>query len=159
MGLLTTLTSALAAPAPVFEPVLDDLVAALPEGWDIRLPAAVNAKTELYPHINPLMTTYGSIFLGLSTEPGCTEGDCIGAMILVSLPTYDWPPTYEGTTAIELGNSVQGYAILSAEGTQIRWRQDDLEYVLVHQFDVISEADGLAMAQSTVGEPPLTAAD
>ena len=159
MGLFATLTPALAAPAPVFEPVLDDLVAALPEGWGIRLPAAVNAQTELYPHINPLMTTYGSILLGLSTEPGCTEGDCIGVAILVSLPTYDWPPTYEGTTAVDLGNDVQGYAIPSAEGTQIRWRQDDLEYVLVHQFDVISEADGLAMAQSMVSESPITAAD
>ena len=161
MGLSITLTPALAAPAPVFEPVLDELVAALPEGWGIRLPTSVNTEMELYPYIDPVMTTYGSILLGLSTEPGCTEGDCIGAMILVSLPTDDWPPNYEGEdiTAVDLGNGIQGYAIPSPEGTQIRWRQDDLQYVLAHPFDVISEADGLAMAQSMVSESPITAAD
>ena len=161
MGLFATLTPALAAPAPVFEPVLDDIQEALPEGWDLRLPSSVNATTQLYPYIDPMMTTYGSLFVGLSTESGCTEGDCVGAFILVSLPTDDWPPSYEGEEiiAVDLGNGIQGYAIPSPEGTQIRWLQDDLMYVLVHQFDVISEADGLAMAQSMVSESPITAAD
>ena len=161
MGLSMMLTPAFAAPAPVFEPVLDDLVAALPEGWSIRLPSSVNATTQLYPYIDPMMTTYGSLLLKLSTESGCSEGDCIGALILVSLPTDNWPPSYEGEdiTAVDLGNGIQGYVIPSPEGAQIRWLQDDLRYVLVHQFNVISAADGLAMAKSMISEPPITVAD
>lgn len=157
IGLLATLNSALAAPAPVFEPVLDDLVASLPEGWGIRLPAAVNATTELYPYIEPGMTNYGSVFLGLSTESGCTEGDCVGALIFVSLQMSDWPPSYEGITAVDLGNGIQGYTSPTPEGEQILWRQDDLVYMLVYKFDVISEAEGRTMAQSMVNASPITA--
>ncbi|MEO0542118.1 MAG: hypothetical protein AAFZ80_14810 [Cyanobacteria bacterium P01_A01_bin.105] len=159
MGLWMTLTPALAAPAPVFEPVLDELVAALPEGWGIRLPTSVTAEMALYPYIDPVMTTYGSVFVGLSTEPDCTAGDCVGALILVRLPMDDWPPSDEEMTTVDLGNGIEGYAALTPEGQQLRWLQDDLLYVLVHQLDVISAANGLAMATSMISEPPITAAD
>lgn len=156
-SLFVSTIPALAAPASVFEPILDEITETLPDGWVMRLPASVPTEAELYPFIDPVFVDNGRFGLRVGTEPNCYEGDCFGLIFFVSLPTASWPPTGDTFTAVDLGNGIQGYRQSSQGQARIEWMQDDQYYMLIHNFDIVSAEDGIAMAQSMVSEPPIRA--
>ncbi|NER83948.1 MAG: hypothetical protein F6K42_31280 [Leptolyngbya sp. SIO1D8] len=153
-SLLIATTPAFSAPDPVFEPILEEITEAIPEGWSVRLPASVPTEVALYPFVDPVVADYGSLALRMGTEPDCYEADCYGAIIFVTEPPPDWPADNGNLTTVDLGDSTEAYAATNEVEGQIQWIQDDLLYMLMYNFDVISQPDAIAMAESMVSAAP-----
>ena len=66
--------SALAAPDPIFAPMLEEISASALANNPLRLPAVVPTDVELYPFV---IETDTVIMLRLDTAPNCTADDCL----------------------------------------------------------------------------------
>lgn len=143
----------LAAPAPVFEPILEDLSTA-PIAHPIRLPNSVPSDVELYPSATQ---HFGILVLRLVTAPDCEDVSCLGLNIAVTAEPPYWPPPGDDTlTPVGLGNDIQGYSSEGGGFGAVQWVQDGSLYALSYKMDMFSLEDAIAMATSMVSEPPVT---
>ncbi|NER83121.1 MAG: hypothetical protein F6K42_26920 [Leptolyngbya sp. SIO1D8] len=141
-------TTALAAPAPIFEPILDDITPT-----NFRLPTDVPTDMELYPSIQP-----GGSILFLNTEPGCENIECT-ALVVAREPEAPplWP--FIGVNpfkSFDLGDGVRAHFWERDGMASLQWIQGDAFYVLTYRQSIFSEAAAIAMATSMATEPPFT---
>ena len=154
IGNLLTATLAWAAPASVFEPILEDLAATAPAERLVRLPAAVPSDVELHP---TAFEHYGMVIVRLDTTVECNDASCMGVSIVVAEEPDGWPAMYdEELTPIVLGNDIQGYAVEGEVSSGMMWVQDGSLYAFSYQTALFSSEDALAMANSMVSQPPIT---
>ena len=141
-------TAALAAPAPVFEPILDDITPT-----NFRLPADVPTDVVLYPSILP---NGGLLFL--STEPDCEDIECTALMVATeSEPPPLWP--FIGANpfkTIDLVDGVRAHFWERQGMASWQWIQDDAFYVMTYNQSIFSEEAAIEMATSMATEPPFT---
>ncbi|MEO0989098.1 MAG: hypothetical protein AAFY20_26680 [Cyanobacteria bacterium J06639_14] len=143
-------TAALAAPAPVFEPILDQIPTD-PVLSAFRIPASVPTDIELYPSIMP---EAGMVFL--DTEPDCEDIECT-ALVVISQPEPPplWP--FIGANPMKsviLVDGVQAHFWERRGMASLQWIQDDSFYILSYSQAIFSEDAAIAMATSMATEPP-----
>ena len=144
-------TVALADPAPVFEPVLDQILTENPTHPPLRLPATVPTDVALYPSIMP---EAGILFL--NTEPGCEEIECTA---LVVATESEAPPLWpfigaQPSQSLELVDGVQAHFWERGGMASLQWIQDDSLYILSYRQAIFSPEAAIAMATSMATEPP-----
>ena len=151
MGSVLATTTALAAPAPVFEPILDDIPTDNPAVPSFRIPTTVPTDQELYPSIMP---EAGIVFL--NTEPDCDEIECTALVVIAqSEPPPLWP--FIGANpmkSLELVDGVQAHFWERDGMASLQWLQDDALYILSYSQSIFSEDAAIAMATSMATEPP-----
>ena len=141
----------LAAPAPVFEPILDEVPTDNPAIPALRIPATVPTDMELYPSIMP---EAGVLFL--NTEPDCEAIGCTALMVSAqSEPPPLWP--FIGANpmkSLELVSGVQAHFWERDGMASLQWLQNDALYVLSYSQAIFSEEAAIAMATSMATESP-----
>lgn len=147
-GVLVT-TVALATPAPVFEPILDDV---LQTGSPLRIPTAIPTDIELYP------STPGGSVIFLNTEPNCEDIECT-ALVVATEPAAPplWP--FIGVNpfdTIDLADGVRAHFYERDGMASWQWVQDDAFFVLTYSQELFSREEAIAMATSMATEPPFT---
>ncbi len=151
MGGVLAATMALAAPAPVFESILDDIPTDNPAIPAFRIPATVPTNVELHPSIMP---EAGIVFL--NTEPGCEAIACTALVVVAqSEPPPLWP--FIGANPmkfVELVSGVQAHFWERDGMASLQWLQDDALYILSYSQAIFSEEAAIAMATSMATEPP-----
>ena len=145
----------LAAPAPLFEPILDELATATEL---VRLPAFVPADVELYPFIRQRYP--GLHILNVGVTPECKAESCLGFNIVTASEPSSWPPPEEDRllplTSVVLGNGIQGYYAEAGGFGRVEWIQDGWLYTLIYRQELFSYEDAMAMATSMTSEPPVS---
>ncbi|HEY9298211.1 MAG TPA: hypothetical protein VIQ31_18010, partial [Phormidium sp.] len=112
VGLLLFAASAIAEPAPVIKPLLNDIRRELPKDLLVRLPAKLpNRSTELYPYLNSNKQGLTILF---GTTPDCGKsGDSkrctIGGLGVFPKNFEGWRERSDRMTPIDIGNGIQGY--------------------------------------------------
>ena len=151
MGGVLATTAALAVPASVFEPILDDIPTDNPAIPAFRIPAIVPTNIELHPSIMP---EAGIIFL--DTEPGCEAIACTALVVIAqSEPPPLWP--FIGASpmkSVDLVDGVQAYFWERNGMGSLQWLQDDAMYALSYNQSIFSEDAAIVMATSIVAESP-----
>lgn len=151
LGSVLAATVALAAPAPVFQPILDEIPTDHPTLPALRMPATVPTDVELHPSIMP---EAGIVFL--NTEPGCEAIACTALVIVAeSEPPPLWP--FIGANpmkSVELVDGVQAHFWERDGMASFQWLQDDALYILSYSQSIFSEEAAIAMATSMATEPP-----
>lgn len=151
MSTVLVTSPVLGAPAPIFEPILDEVSTdnlAIPA---LRIPAAVPTDVELYPSVMP---EAGVLFL--NTEPDCDAIECTALAITAqSEPPPLWP--FIGANpmkSVELADGVQAHFWERGGMASLQWIQDDSLYILSYSQSIFSEDAAIAMATSMATEPP-----
>ena len=150
MSSLLAAPGALAAPAPVFEPILDQIPtdSNLPS---FRIPANVPTDMVLYPSIMP---EAGVLYL--DTEPECDDIDCTALVVITqSEPPPLWP--FIGANpvkSVDLTDGVEAHFWERGKMASLQWIQDDSFYVMSYSQGIFSEDAAIAMATSMATEPP-----
>ncbi|MEM6839051.1 MAG: hypothetical protein AAF609_19635 [Cyanobacteria bacterium P01_C01_bin.120] len=157
-GLFGAFLAVQAAPDPLFEPILEDIQAELPEGWQFRLPTAVPSDSALYPFISTATDT--QLIVSLGVTPDCHAADCtIGMIGATSEAASDWPPEGQNLTPVGLGEGIEGYHLIRGEGDAanqlVMWQQDGLVYAIATLASAPSQAEFVAIARSMASEPPI----
>ncbi|MCU0569783.1 MAG: hypothetical protein MUF49_24815 [Oculatellaceae cyanobacterium Prado106] len=150
-----------AAPDPLFTSVLEEIRRELPDGWSMRLPAAVPSTEELYPYVR---SANNRLTVNLSISPDCptsqNPASCTIGILGVSGVSEDFPPTGDNLSLVDLGNRVQGYHFTRGDGDEMNrlvvWQQDGLIYGAVTMANVLSQEELMAIASSMATEPPIT---
>ncbi|MBE9100131.1 hypothetical protein [Vacuolonema iberomarrocanum] len=161
LGCAGNFAAANAAPAPLFDPVLDDIRRELPAGWQFRLPASIPGEGDLYPFISEATDTKLVISLGMT--PDCNAMNCtigmIGATDAESVTT-DWPPEGRDRTSVSLTEEVDGYHLLRGEGPAavryVMWQQDGLVYAIATLADALPQDELVSVARSMATESPIS---
>ena len=154
---------AIAEPAPVIRPLLNDIRRELPEDLLVRLPASLpDGSTELYPYLNSDKQGLTILF---GTTPDCATSEernrcTIGGLGVFPKDFEGWRTQSDRMTPIDIGNGIQGYIFTRGQGRStnrlITWEQDDVRYVIGAIEAVVSQNDLLTIARSMVTEPPIT---
>lgn len=148
-----------AEPAPVFQPVLDEIRQQLPDGMIMRLPATLpNVSDSLYPFI---ISDEKGLRVYLSTDPTCNQPDCTVGGIAAMLPEEfaRWSRKLEDSTSINLPDGIQGHYFTIGQGDHadqyLLWQQDGTGFVIGADIRAISQPDLMQIAASMVSEPPI----
>lgn len=165
IGLLLLGGSAIAEPAPVIRPLLNDIRRELPEDLLVRLPASLpDGSSELYPYLS--LNPQGLTIL-FGTTPDCSTSAnpnrcTIGGLGVFPQDFDGWQSESDRMTPINIGNGIQGYTFTRGEGRSINrlitWEQDNVRYVIGAIEAVVSQEDLLTIARSMITEPPITPA-
>ncbi|MDB9529174.1 hypothetical protein PN498_24490 [Oscillatoria sp. CS-180] len=160
IGLSSAFTAAHAAPDPLFAPVLDEIRAELPEGWQFRLPAEVPSEGEIYPFISSASDTELVVSLGIT--PDCADPSCTVGMIAATdteISPEDLAAA-ENVTPVELNTDIQGYHLLLGEGDTanqlVMWQQDGLTYTVVALANDPPQEQFVDIARSMANEAPIS---
>ena len=137
LGFCVGAAAANAAPAPLFDTVIDDIHQELPEGWQFRLPETIPAESKLYPFISESSETKFIVSLGIT--PDCAESNCTIGMIGATDSAAElnsWPPEGEGESA-----------------NRLEMRQlDDLTYAIATLAEAVRQDQLVEVARSTAFE-------
>ncbi|MGD1900168.1 MAG: hypothetical protein ACFB16_24890 [Phormidesmis sp.] len=161
LGFCVGAAAANAAPAPLFDTVIDDIHQELPEGWQFRLPETIPAESKLYPFISESSETKFIVSLGIT--PDCAESNCTIGMIGATDSAAElnsWPPEGNDVSTFVLGNDIQGYHLIRGEGESanrlVMWQQDDLTYAIATLAEAVTQDQLVEVARSTAFETPIS---
>ncbi|NER53017.1 MAG: hypothetical protein F6J92_41550 [Symploca sp. SIO1A3] len=163
-GILLAPSQAVAVPAPLFEPIIDDIRQQLPQGANLRLPAYLpDSPIDLFPHF---VSNDKGFWVNIGIEPNCNVPSCRIGAVGVLPETYSWPPqadTVKTVSLISITPDLDGYHLMWGEGDQkshnILWQQDGQIYG-VGALDFAATAEDLvAIARSMVREQPISSAN
>lgn len=153
--------SASAEPAPLFQPLVDDIRNQLPRDLQMRLPANLPADSiELYPYIDSDSTGFR---VNLAFQPNCSSPACTigGFGVFTQEGSKVWPPLGDNITRVDLKNGIRGYYLTRGpEDNRLRyvfWEQDGLKYGIGVQAFAITQEELIEVATSMVQEPAITA--
>ena len=150
-----TISPAFAAPDPVFDPVLDELATSTAP---IRLPSLVSTDVELHPFARELYP--GAHILAMRTQPECRAERCLGLQIVTVAEPGPWPAPEDQRltplTGVVLGDGIQGYSSEAGGFGSVEWMQDGALYIMIYSEDIFSFENAIAMANSMIGELPVT---
>ncbi|WP_458789355.1 hypothetical protein [Adonisia turfae] len=148
---------ALASPAPIFEPVLDELTTS---NFAVRLPTSIPTDVELHPFTRNKHPGFHILTVG--TSPECSGERCLAFNIVTIPEPNTWPTPEENRltplTPVVLGNGIQGYTAEAMGFASVEWMQDGTLYILNYSTDILSFEDAIAMATSMATEPPVSGA-
>ncbi|MBE9098339.1 hypothetical protein IQ267_02515 [filamentous cyanobacterium LEGE 07170] len=143
-----------AAPSPVFDSIIEEIQTSAT--GPVRLPAAVPADVEFSPMFD---NNSGAPVVRLRAVTD-SEGTTTFGVIIMSAPEpTDWPPQNpndHGLTVVELDEGLQGYAYGDNTIAGLQWVQDGRLYMLNINEQLLSLDDAIAMANSMIGESPIT---
>ena len=143
---------AFAVPAPVFDPVLDELATSTAP---IRLPSLVSTDVELHPVARELYP--GAHILAMRTQPECRAERCLGFQIVTVAEPGPWPAPADQRltplTGVVLGDGIQAYSSKAGGFGSVEWMQDGALYIMIYSENIFSLEDAIAMATSMVTEP------
>jgi hypothetical protein len=157
-GLQIEMQSAIAVPAALFTPILNDIRASLPKGLQMRLPASIPASSiRLYPFI--AKPKDGSFQVRIGTTPNCgtssNSARCtVGAFVVVPIKnSQKWPP--RGSTRLNLSRGIPGYYTGGASQF-LAWQQDGLRFAIAAPPQIVSRQQLREIANSMINEPAIT---
>ena len=158
---LIKLNSAIASPAAIFQPLIEDIRQQLPSGWVMRLPSSL-PQEELYPYIK---SDSEGLTVHLTTTPDCADSNnptsCTAIVLVVSAKddSEDWPPEGDKITSVNVSEDMNGYYFTTGEGDSLIrylvWQQDGLIYGVIAAGVIISQEQVLNVANSMTNESPL----
>ncbi|MBW4564571.1 MAG: DUF4367 domain-containing protein [Mojavia pulchra JT2-VF2] len=162
VGLLLWSAPAIAEPAPVIRPLLNDIHHKLPKDLLVRLPASLpDGSTQLYPYLD---SNKQGLRIMFGTTPDCGKSKApnhctIGGLGIFPQDFQGWQLQSDNLTPIDIGNGIQGYTFTRGQGRStnrlITWEQDGVRYVIGAIEAVVSQNDLLKIARSMVTEPPI----
>ncbi|MEO1148730.1 MAG: DUF4367 domain-containing protein [Cyanobacteria bacterium J06638_22] len=159
-GISGAFVAAYAAPAPVFEPILNDIQQELPEGLQFRLPADLPIEGELYPFVSGTSET--ELVVSLGATPDCSDPSCIISTIRatsVDVVAQGWPTSGENITPVTVNEGIEGYHYMFGEGDAISqllmWQQDGLTYMITIATNDLPQEEFIAIARSMASEQPI----
>ena len=158
IGLSGSIIPALAAPAPLFQTVIEDIKDQLPTGSTLRLPAYLpDSPIQLFPYVKKDPMGFG---VYLSTQSGCQLSSCTVGAAGVITGELAWPPKGDDRSPVSLMQNVEGYYLktgnkASNKAHYVYWQQDAQIYVVGALDIAASSEDVIAIAKSMVLEQPL----
>lgn len=156
---LLAVESAIAQPAPIFRPLIDDIRRQLPKGLKMRLPASIPATPiQLYPFIE----SDGKVFkINIGIKPDCAKSanalSCTVGVLAVLSPanSINWPPTDQDISPVNLSGGIRGYYLAKSGGRSIFWEQEGLRYAVAVAANAVSQQQLLDLANSMVSQPAI----
>ncbi|MEL6929020.1 MAG: hypothetical protein AAFO95_10325 [Cyanobacteria bacterium J06600_6] len=172
-----------AEPAPVFQPIIQDIRDRLSTDFQMRLPAALPEFTkslDLYAFVADdemqVVNIKGQDVFSVivSDLPNCEQSDdpedCIVGVISVTealsdsaLTPEDLPDNRQDLTPITLAEGAEGFYFTQNEEIQlVIWEQDNLGYLLMTEQcddECVSKQQMIEMAQSAALQPPIYSLD
>lgn len=174
-----------AKPAPIFQPIIEEIRTRIPSNFQMRLPAFIPDDFEdltlsaFIPddELDVISIEFGNhdVFsVIVSSTDDCAEEDnpldCTVGIISVSetnseskLQIEDLPQDIADITPVELNEYAQGFYFIQDEDYQfVVWKQDELAYLFITRKcndECVSKHQLIDMAQSAADEPPITRAD
>jgi hypothetical protein len=156
--------NAIAEPAPIFQPLVDDIRNQLPKGLQIRLPAFMPETTiDLYPYIHSDSNIF-AINIGITPDCATSKNPstCTVGGIGVFTAPNEGTPKGDNVTPIELDNGIKGFYFTRGSDENLHryvfWQQDGLQYGLGvgggTSVDV-SQQELINIAASMVNETPI----
>jgi len=149
-----------AEPAPLLQPLVEEIRDRLPQGLQMRLPADLpTSDIKLYPYIESDRTGFR---VNLAFQPNCSSPACTlgGFGVFTQEGSKVWPPKGDNRRSIDLGNGVRGYYLMRGpEDNRIRyvfWEQDGLKYGIGAPTFAITQDELLKAAMSMVREPAIS---
>lgn len=163
-GFFCAFVEAHATPAPLFDPILDDIRQRLPERLQFRLPAVVPLEGEFYPFISK---SYGTeLIVGLGTTPDCDSIFRGCHIVEIRATTKDtmalsWSSHIDYTiVSVALNEDIEGsYIVLGGErviSQTLIWNQDETTYRISTGRNALSQDEFIAIARSMVNQPPIS---
>ena len=157
--LFSDLESAIAQPAPVFRPLLDDIRRQLPKGLKMRLPASMPASAiRLYPFIE----SDGKVFrIQIGIKPDCAasanSSACTVGVLAVFAPanSRNWPGQNQDSSRVNLSGGIRGYYLEKNGGRAIYWEQEGLRYGVAVAASAVSKQQLLDVVNSMVSQPAI----
>ena len=151
--------SAIAQPATVFRPLIDDIRRQLPKGLKMRLPSSMPATPiELYPFIE----SDGRVFkINIGIKPDCAistnYSSCTVGVLAVVSPanSRNWMTQGKDISPINLSGGMRGYYVEKSGGRTIYWEQEGLRYAVGVAASVVSQKQLLDVVNSMVIEPAI----
>ena len=157
-GVVLSSSQAVAAPAPLFEPLINDIRQQLPQGASLRLPAYLpDSPIELFPYF---VSDDAGFRVNITAIRNCQLSSCALVAVGVLAETSSWPPQADTVSPISVTPDLDGYHLTWGEGAQkshnIVWRQDGQIYG-VGGLDIVATTEDLvAIARSMASEQPIT---
>jgi hypothetical protein len=164
-GGLLQQTRAFAEPAPLFQPLVEDIRNQLPKGSKIRLPAFMpESSIPLYPYIHSDKNIFA---VNIAITPDCATAknasSCTaGGFGVFTTNSKNTPPKGDNVTPITLGNGVKGFYFTRGSGENLHqyvfWQQDGLQYGLGVGGGAsadVTQQELIDIAASTVNEAPI----
>jgi hypothetical protein len=158
-------TRAIAEPAPLFQPLVEDIRQQLPKGLKIRLPAFMpESSIPLYPYIHSDKNLFA---INIAITPDCAtaknSSSCTaGGFGVFNAKARNEPPKGDNVTPIHLGNGVKGFYFTRGSGENLHryvfWQQDGLQYGLGVGGGTsadVTQQELIDIAASTVNEVPI----
>jgi hypothetical protein len=163
---LSSAQSAIAVPASIFQPILQDIRTQLPKGMVMRLPANVpDVGATTYAGVSGYFPEQGFFRIDLTSEPDCDATACNMGNIFVfrrgnSLGENDGLPDSR-TKLITLKPGVRGFYSYYRSGSagyrhHVFWKQDGLFFEV--ESRAMSKQQVINMAISMATEPPIRSA-
>lgn len=164
VGCLASTQGAIAAPASVFEPLVNDIRSQLSAGLEVRLPAIMPpSPIRLYPFINQAESD--RFVISLATNPNCAmsakRSSCtVGGIAVFSPKASKFPPQGDNLDTIVLSNNIKGYSFTRGKGENaaryVSWEQNGLRYSIGAVTSATSQTQLIELANSMIVEPPIT---
>jgi hypothetical protein len=159
VSLLANLSTATAAPAPIFRPIIPELQNKLPTGWKLRLPAYLPpAPVQLYAYVrsSPVITQ-----VNIAISPDCATSSqpascTVGGIGVISPQKKNWLPSKQKFTRVSLAKGIKGYYLTLNGGRFIFWEQDRQRYTVGAIAQGLSTQDLIEIANSAINESPIS---
>lgn len=156
---LLAVESAIAQPASVFRPLIDDIRRQLPKGLKMRLPASIPATPiQLYPFIE----SDGKVFkVNIGIKPDCAKSanasSCTVGVFAVVSPanSKNWPGQDKDISPVNLSGGIRGYYLAKGGGRTISWEQEGLRYAVAVSASAVSQQQLLDLVNSMVSQPAI----
>ena len=172
-----------AKPAPIFQPIIEEIRDRLPTDFKMRLPASLPSVAEdltLYAFIpdddlDLISMDDRDVFTVLISEtPDCVERenplDCTVGIIGVTesisesdIQADDLPSDSVDVTPIKLGKEVKGFYFVQDRDSQlVVWKQDKLVHLFIAEKcsdNCVSKQELIDLARSAANEPAITSSN
>jgi pimeloyl-ACP methyl ester carboxylesterase len=177
--------SAIAAPDPMFKPILSEIKQKTPSGWTMRLPSQLDGtyssvigirddlegavRSKNHPE---LVIQNGILSIQFTQTPGCRSWPCLTGNYIGISPGSNPPPKFtefpdmsdaknivlsSGVNAQYLSNCSYSDRLTTKVLRQVvRWKQDEMNYWIVESCS--KEGDIIETASSMSSEPPIVSA-
>ncbi|HEY9878925.1 MAG TPA: hypothetical protein V6D29_10745 [Leptolyngbyaceae cyanobacterium] len=164
LDLISQQVVAMAAPNPIFNPILPEIREQLPQGAKLRLPETLPPiPFELYPYVKSNADSL-TVFLAFSPDCATTSNpaDCtLGGLGIIGPAGSDtWRNGANSIVSTQLTTGITAYHVTRGAGQNmnrlIYWEQDGFLYGVGGLGALVTGEDLLIVANSMATQPVLT---